>query len=274
MSTESIQLAVSATYSLFQARREYEKPDIAYASRANLDNKVTPAYNTEISMLTEIAEVVSKHTIVLSSNSYWLPQGKTYDPVEIYATAVQFFDCHDAPLPQTTLPPSKDVQEFIDNVLKSNKKLSVSEQLDILLDITNGNILGAANIGMLGSRILARGWDNRAYPEIVITPSIILDAPNHLAPFEGCKESLGDTYYFWTNFFATCSYNQLGDVTSRGFNKLFMFGTPVMRFVREYIVGQPTVSSGCLSSDLGRLMGDIVSIHLHEIINQMSQVSS
>lgn len=269
MTIESIQLAIPATYSLFQPRREYEKPEIAKASRANLDIKITPAFNTEISMLTEMAEVLAKHKVELKSNPYWLSDNKFYDPIEIYTTSVQFFDCYNGTLPKTTLPPSKDVQEFIDKVLSSNKKLSISEQFDILLNITNGSILGAGNVGLVGSRILARGWDTKAYPNIAVIPSTIREASNHLAPFEGCKESLGDTYYFWTNFFTTSAYNQLGGNISKGFNQLFKIGTPVMRFVRQYVVMQPTVSSGCLSSDLGRLMGNIASTHLYEIRNQI-----
>lgn len=272
MERQEIQLLTSATFSLFQPRREYEKPEIACASRRNLEIKPAPPYNTEISMFTEFVDIISDRDVTLSDTPYWIENATKYNPWEVYASSVQFFDCHNAPLPKTTLPPSEDVQLFINRVLTSDKKLIVSNQFDILLDITDGNVIGAGNIGMIGTRILARCWDSRAYPDITVTSDMISCAGQHLAAFEDGKESLGDTYYFWTNFFATAVYNQLGDKVSNAFNRLFNVGTPIMRYVRQHIVHQPTVSSGCIASDLGRLMGSMMGKYLKEIKDEIQQV--
>ena len=226
-------------------------------------NELKPPLNTEFELLADLTEVIQKrivsgHLVSFVPNPYWL-ENATYDPLEIFATTIQFFDNHSEPLPKTTLPPSKDIKEFIQYVLESSNKLDIRKQFEKLLNISRGNILGAANIAFLATRLLARGWETRAYPEIEINPGIIRKANQRLVGFEGYANSSndtpGDTYYFWTHFFASSAYSQLGGGNADIFNGIFRVGTPLMQFARKYVARQPMIGEYNEASMLGRHIG-------------------
>jgi hypothetical protein len=183
----------------------------------------------------------------------------TYDPYEVFGTAIQCVDQHVYALPKTTLPPSDDVRRFIEEVTSRPKKVLLREQLEISLDITNNNLVGAANLAMLATRHMARGADHRSYPDIQVTEEDILNWNNKIAQFEiyddsGTNDAPGDTYYFWTHFFAALFYaipNSGGLVAQQ----LFEHGTDIMKFVRKYIAHKPNITAHFEASMLGRNIG-------------------
>jgi hypothetical protein len=258
--TEQLRMVSHPIGSLLRPRREYENPEVAKAARLNANAEPKPPFNCERTMLDDLIMAISSTNkkATFEPELYWR-RDKDYEPLPVFAVTIEFADCHRGPIPETTLPPEKDVQVYIDRVLSSREKLTVPKQMAILLELSQGNVVGAANIGFWGSRLLARGWDTRAFPGIKITPETVLESVNHLAPFETRNtehtDSPGDTYYFWTHFYATLAYHRLGDATSKFLDGLFSVGTPAMRFVRKYLALQPTVSRHEEASIMGRKMG-------------------
>ena len=239
------------------------------AARNNVELNLGLPVNSELAILPDFMEVLDKNSINFKPSPYWKKEER-YDPLDVFISTIQFFDRHNEPLPYTTVPPEDDVKKFVDIVLKSEHRLTLSEQFKHLLVISNGNVLGAANVGFLASRLLARGWDTRAYPNIPISTETIIEANKHFAQFESdskTNDASGDTYYFWTHFFATSVYSQLGCFNSKILNKFFEFGTPTMKFVRKYFAGQPIVTEHFEASLLGRHVGIAISeLYTHKDI--------
>lgn len=205
---------------------------------------------------------------------YWMGQGTSYDKMEVFGTCVQFIDQHSAPLPKTTLPPSQDIQRFINHVLQEPETVTIDRQFEILLDITNNDVVGAANVGMLATRYMSRFSDIRAYPNLtingkLITPSTsdseiepLMRAWNEkIARFEtyndknGRIDGTGDQYYFWTHFFAASVFDNYTPV-GRTFQAAFNKGNAIMIFAKDKIAKRGgTVSNHYEASLLGRHIG-------------------
>lgn len=210
---------------------------------------------------------------------YWMKDIQ-YDPFEVYGTAIQFMDQHNGPLPKTTLPPSKDVEIFINRVLQEpTEKVTIDRQFEILLDISRNDVVGAANIGMLANRLMSRFSDQRAYPSLCldgkevkyqITPDEEIEPLmrkwfHHVARFEsfndinGRNDGSGDQYYFWTHFFAACIYGQ-DTIDAKIFQQIFEKGNEVMIYVKHKFAKRGgTVSDHYEASLLGRNIGLAVS---------------
>jgi hypothetical protein len=207
---------------------------------------------------TEIQDRKIKNNVDLS-RPYW-DNHLRYVPIEIFSTSVQFTDDHNETLPRTTLPPYHDVNTYIEKIKELNKKVNVVDQFKLLLDITNNNIVGAANLGMMASRIYARGGDHRAYPEIDINHNDIIDWNQRVQQFEtynnkATSDGPGDNYYFWTHYFAVTAYSVLNNIESKILNESFAKGTPLMVAVRKFLVGQSTMTTHSEASMLGRDLG-------------------
>lgn len=191
---------------------------------------------------------------------YWIPEAR-YSRLEMFGALIQFTDFHDQRLPQTVLPPASDVTSYINKVMSSNHPLTIPEQFEALLGITDNNAVGAANLGFIASRSMARGYDQRPYPEIVVTPENLVEWNKHIAKFEAYDGMMetdgpGDTYYFWTHFFAVAADKALGKGASSAiFQKVFEHGNSVNQFVRRNIAGTPTQSPHQEAAFLGRHMG-------------------
>lgn len=203
------------------------------------------------------------------ASPYWLKHNTPYNPVEVFLTAVQFLDDHRAPLPQTTLPPEKDVRHFCHFVLSSGP-VGLVQQFNKLLEITKGNAVGAANLGMISSRIYARSGDTRAYPGIQVKAEDVIKWNKSIANFEvygqGAKsDALGDNYYFWTHFFAASAYRAINTNQAKIFSQLFNHGTEIMTLVRKHIAGQKTITDHNEASILGRNLGLFIAHSILEL---------
>lgn len=211
--------------------------------------------------LEDCIKLVAENPAILKADAtrpYW-NKAEKYNPYEIFCTAVQFMDDHKCAVPVTVLPPKDDVEEFIEYVIASDKLIRLKDQLGKLLEIS-GNLAGAANIGFLAARIMARGVDSRAYPEIRVSPEKMKVWGKKITQFEvfGIDSNIdgpGDTYYFWTHAFAAIAYGNLRSLSAKAMDVAFANGTNVMTFVRRYIARQPTMSQHHEASLLGRNFG-------------------
>ncbi len=231
--------------------------------------------NTEAALPGSFISIVNDRGIAIpieNRRPYWLEDTK-YRTLEVVGTSIQYFDQHGAPLPDTTIPPVEDVQSFIEAVLEEPAEVTVDRQFELLLDITDNNIVGAANLGMIANRHLSRYGDQRAYPNLRIggneytvdTPEqeiydLLAKWSDHLARFEvkhdpslyeGRRDATGDSYYFWTHFFAAVMFGSHG-IKSNAFKK----GNELMIFARDYIGNRGgIVATHSHSSKIGRDIG-------------------
>jgi hypothetical protein len=247
---------------LYKKRGKDESFKYRQAYKRNGIEEPNLPLNSEVDIFPNFYDVMRQRGIRYSpklDRPYWNPS-KRYDPIEIFTTAIQFLDDHNEPLPATTLPPPDNVREYSNIVLSSEKKINVTEQFQLLLDVTDNNVVGAANLGFISSRFYARGGDRRAYPELNVTPDDLVAWNNKIAQFEtfndmGTSDGPGDTYYFWTHFFVSSAYRSLDCMSGNIIDPAFEIGTGVMTQVRKNIAGQPTISDHREASMLGRNIG-------------------
>jgi hypothetical protein len=217
--------------------------------------------NVEGEMLSHIMTVVRDRGIMspLRFRPYW-NSSLRYSTAEVFGAIVQSVDLHDAELLATAFPPEADVAKFIDEIKNRPFKVRIGTQLEIALDITDNDLLGAVNLCWVATRFMGRGADQRVYPDIYMDENEVRKWNDELAQFEtynnhGKNDSPGDNYYFWSHVFGAMVFS------NRGLGALlaqFAFGrgTEIMAFVRRYIARkQPNLTAHAPASALGRAIG-------------------
>ncbi len=108
---------------------------------------------------------------------------------------------------------------------------------------------------------MARGADQRAYPDIFIDADGIRNWNTQLAQFEtynnsGQNDAPGDNYYFWTHVFAAMAFSNRGP-QERLAQLAFSRGTQIMAFVRKNLASgnQPNITAHQPASAIGRQIG-------------------
>lgn len=257
----SLKFATNASFSLFRNNPEVDIYRPVYDAITSTEPK--EPLNREEAILPAFIEIANERNIVMPTRDtlrpYWLPD-KEYDVVEIFGTLVQHVDYHRSPLPKTTSPPESDVQEYINRILSKEGKVTLLQQLEELLGMTNNNLLHAVNLGFISSRLMARSLDARAYPNIHVGQEEMLTWNDKIAQFETYGESNlsdgpGDTYYFWTHMFGALFYKYYEGMGKRTYDLAFQHGTPMMKFVRKWFAQTPITSDHYEASLLGRNIG-------------------
>lgn len=168
------------------------------------------------------------------------------------------------------------METFINAVLKEpTDKVTIDRQFELLLDISGNDLLGAANIGMLATRLMSRFSDQRAYPNLNIDGKeikyqettdeeiepIMRKWFHKVARFEtfndvnGKNDGSGDQYYFWTHFFAACVFES-DTLSGKIAQKTFEKGNALMIYVKDKFAKRGgTVSNHYEASLLGRHLG-------------------
>lgn len=219
--------------------------------------------NVEEDLLNSVTGVVEQRDLKNKKIDYTVPYWDSdmrYDPFQMFGTLIQYIDFHDEKLPKTVLPPEKDVSAYIERILEAEGPQRIPQQLELLLNITGDNIVGAANLGFIASRLVARTYDKSAYPGIDVSPSVSHEWNRKIAQFEVYERGAqidgpGDNYYFWTHLFASLGYAKQEGKAPQVFSAIFSKGTPVMRFVRDHVARRPTLSRHEEASILGRNLG-------------------
>ncbi|MBI2032677.1 MAG: hypothetical protein HYT09_03475, partial [Candidatus Levybacteria bacterium] len=143
------------------------------------------------------------------------------------AVMVSFADMHKAPLPKEYFVPEFS-EEFVDRVMEvadqKRRQITLSEQFRIALDLSGGNILGAAVIAHAGSRAIARGSDTR-FGQRRYKEKDVIKWHNSVANFENITEEYddppGENYHFWGTFIAGL-LSETGDRTrDKIFNPIY-----------------------------------------------------
>jgi len=146
-------------------------------------------------------------------------------------------------------PPKSKVKELVDKVLKSSDKVGVVEILEFslsLVDDENSKLLKALLLAWATTRLMARSFDRRAYPEVGLgnkndefNRDLTEEWWNKLIPFpnkngEEENDRMGDYYYFFTLL--------IGGVVGGRVKKLIVeIGPEVMVWARKR-AGVPTLT--------------------------------
>lgn len=256
---QSIKFAANASLSLFRLNLLVDRYKPVYRAIAQTEQK--EPLNRDEELLPNFLRIISNRNLVLNNvfHPYWAPDG-TYDPLEVFGTIVQVMDYHKQFLPTMILPPEIDVYSYINRVMNRDGKVTISQQFEELLDISGNNIIGAANLGFMASRVMARGLDTRAYPHINVGRDEMLAWNNKIAQFEtygsvNGNDGPGDTYYFWTHMFGALFYKLYSGIGKKAYNFTVEHGTEIMSFVRNRIAGSPINSAHYEATLLGRNIG-------------------
>lgn len=220
----------------------------------------TFSLNREEQLLPDLLGIVENRDVRLGTLSpYWSPQAIAH-PLEVLGTLAQFADYHDLALPKEVFPPEVDIKEYIERVMRSEGKVTIPQQLEHLLEITDNNLLGAMHLGFIASRVMARGLEARPYPGFHIEEVELLAWNNKISQFEkytdlGKNDAPGDTYYFWTQMYGTAYFRLYEGFGKAGYDFAVEHATEIMRFVRKRFTSMPTVSSHQEATLLGRQLG-------------------
>lgn len=261
---EKSRSTVKILASLLRSPSASQNDERRVAYRKSITDKPAIPLNIEEDILNSFLDLGNRFPHKTHHRPYWLDKNVSYNPLDILNSTIQCFDDHDEPLTTTTIPPERDVRAFAERVMFADKKMTVIDQLKVLLDITEGNILAAANIGFITTRFFARGTDRRVYPGIKFNFEDMRVWNDRLAQFEvygqdSKMHAASDTYYFWTHFFVSLACELDSRPWAKAINRGFSKGTDLMVFTRTHIVGKPTVTSHKEASAIGRNVGIAVS---------------
>lgn len=227
----------------------------------NVQSSAPSLFMKEHKILPELLATIEEMGIkpTLPRYPYW-DSDMRYSLLEVFGAIIQFTDSHRAPLQRSVFPPQQDVETFIASIKAIPYPATLSEQFITALSITNGSILGAANLCWISTRLMARGADRRVYPAVVVSETELRQWNEQVARFEahedsGKNDGPGDNYYFWTHAFATMIFSSDG-VGAKAALLAISKGTRIMTFVRNYIARkQPNMTTHEPASSLGRKFG-------------------
>lgn len=259
--------ALMSGLTLLRVNHEVDIYKPVYAEIAQSE-KVEPL-NRQEEITHEFNRILDERDLVIPSGKlqpYW-DAGKDYKPLEVFGTLIQFMDYHREDLPTTTLPPEKDVKAYIDHVMATPERVMVPQQFEALLDITGNDLLGATNLGAIASRVMARGLETRAYPNISAKEADMKAWNEKVAQFEldvdrNKNDGPGDTYYFWTHVFGGLYFNQFEGMGHRTYRSSFANGTEIMAMARQWVARSPINSEHHEASIMGRHIAETLKGHI------------
>ena len=194
----------------------------------------------------------------LTPHPYWQNTSE-YRLIEVFSTTIQFSDEHRENLSKSSLPPEQDVVAYTSAILAAKSEVGLPEQLQIALKITGGNLIGAANLLFIASRIYARDLDRRAYANITPNQQDIIRWDAQLVPFqtEGVNiyDTAGDMYYFWTQFFIAVLSKSINKFKAASLRRIYQNGHQIMYTVKRKIAHQKIISEHYEASRLGWAVG-------------------
>jgi len=242
---------------------ESENNRTAYYS--TMTNEHSLPINTESEMLPETLSLIHERELpslnIDYSVPYWNSREK-FKSLDAITYLGEYTSRHSKELPFTVMPPEEDVKSVIQEIEKSDRRLTVPEMIKIGLDKSNDNIVGASLVLGWATRIGARAADERAYPdeEMKFDPNRIINWEKHIAQFEvfdkeGRMDAAGDNYYFFEHLSGALVFKSIGGLSSKSFDRFLSHGTDVMRIVRKYIANRPILTPHHEASVLGRNLG-------------------
>jgi hypothetical protein len=194
-----------------------------------------------------LQELVS--VVVHSSPQAWsrLPWSSSKVRVRrLFPALISFVDDYDGSFPDEYFPEQLTARLITklgyDDPAGANLRLP--DQFRLALEVAADHPIGAAILLHAATRHLARGRDNRAFPELAFELDRRIQLGRRIAPFPaelaGAGDPLGDTYHYWANVTAGMCY-----ACSRGESRvvrhmlrwLFHFGPDLMSLIRQGIFG-------------------------------------
>ncbi len=169
----------------------------------------------------------------------------TGDPIDYLSLCIQFTDNHRICYSNKDLPSSRLVRDSIDYLLSLNRPFTLVDQISFALKESKGKLIGASQLCMVSSRIMARNMDTRIYPEVKIDEYDMLKWRQMIVPSFSCGDQSGANYYFFTGLSVSTLLSCVGGKNTEEIllEGLFKRGSTVMKLARRYLAGQPTMSN-------------------------------
>jgi hypothetical protein len=260
-----LQLQISALQRIASVRSSDKSVSLRPVYDSIAERRPAPPYLTADAILADLAMLIERRILAADPlkgstdfSPYWQPRLRA-TPTQILAGLTELFDNHNAPIPPALLPPELHVSRFIDDVISLEQRSTPAMQLDVALRVTDGHLLGATHVCWIGTRLMSRGADSRAYPHIDVSPQRLLLWSDRVANFE-TKEGYdkndgpGDTFYFWSQVWGHLVLEGCG-VLSEIAQAALRRGEAAMKYARKYLAGAPIVADHQTAAFIGREMG-------------------
>ncbi|HLD92070.1 MAG TPA: hypothetical protein VI795_01600 [Patescibacteria group bacterium] len=158
------------------------------------------------------------------------------------------------------IPESSKISQFIDFVAKSDVPVDTTNQLEKLLEISDGSLTDAALLGMLASRMVARNIDKTMYPDISISEETRDKWDHNLLPFDSSikpQDKLGDNYYFWTSIYTKVASESASD-NGLFYKTMDKYAAKIMGFSRRHLAKQSTITDHSEAFKQGKATANIL----------------
>lgn len=170
-----------------------------------------------------------------------------FDIHRLFRSLITFSDDHKRPITSENFPVSESLK-YIGKVISlaqtSQRPVYLPEQLNLGLEITEGQLLPAVIICHSASRAIARNRDQRVDQRFNFPNEAITQWSQSIAYFETTTgyDPPGDTYHFWaTTAMGLALRKTLGQdpITCAVYGALFYFGADIMGGARKAIARNP-----------------------------------
>lgn len=204
-----------------------------------------PANDTDLTLLKQLRILAGNPSI---SQSNYLPW--SFDKTDIhnlFRSLVSFADDHMEPLSQKYFPVDES-HHLIKRVLRTSNlidaPLSLPNQLDIALEITNGQLLAAGILCHSASRAIGRNRDQRIDSSFRFTSEEMKQWSASIARFDDANQydPPGDTYHFWATFSMGMTLRRSFEqqpISSMAYGLLFYLGADITDASRRFVARNP-----------------------------------
>lgn len=199
--------------------------------------------------------------LVTSIRSNVITQGTPLRKADTLAFNANFSDKHSLPLAISRYFDPDHGDTIATRIMENATPVTVTEQLSIALDQTNGDLTAASVHLSVVSRHMARGLDTNLYPRVV-TPDEMHLWHESVAGFSyehsGRNDPAGDTYHFWVAYLTGLSREAYGD------SRYGMLTGKVSDFLAENVASATELLRYKLARKKGHIHGtiDILGYHL------------
>ncbi|HEX7042903.1 MAG TPA: hypothetical protein VF189_06645 [Patescibacteria group bacterium] len=150
--------------------------------------------------------------------------------------------------------PTAEIKEFLNEVKnkaqENEKPLTVPEQFEVALNLTDNNPLAASILAHSAYRAIARVKDTRISPDLEFSLDEMMDISRSTADFytndSPSRDPLGDTYHWWASHTAGLGFTLSKEnfpKTSRMLTWMFYNSAAITTFVRKTILHKTNLAN-------------------------------
>jgi hypothetical protein len=215
------------------------------AAVAELERRAD-AFNPSAAVIgAKLVLLAAEHVAQIDAQLPWHPLEASWP--RLIAAITSFTDDYSGPFPVEFFPRARTAALLSRLEARSRclcRPLTVIEQFELSLDLCSNSAFGAVAVLHAASRLLARGRDNRALPDLALPLRERLERSGLVAAFppqvSRGGDPLGDTYHYWAMLLGGlwCGAVSRSHVTRAAATALFLRnGADLMWLVRDRLFG-------------------------------------